>query len=462
MLKYATTVKINNIQKALNPRFVLGDILVAYHGKNRNRSNIPKELFEKRINTIYGIPIVGEWIYDKEDGLETWGNHGGKVIVDTNGIEFMQTTVPYGFVPKDAMEGASWVTILEDDGHTEHEYILLKGCVFWANRYKECMTIVEKDYGQSMEIVDVDGYEDGDYFNITDFVFDALCILGDKYPPCFEKASVMKHKSKSFKHEFDFMFDEYNNTSEGEIKLDFVKEKITSLISQYTYNNTSKNVSYPQYHMVDITDTNVYLMDRAENYRIVEYKYTVSGMDDDRIVSIDFEHGRNVAISYTDESTCDISIDKEIDFVVSECVKSAVDSAKLEYDAVTNGLNAEIGKLNSEVSTLRQQVKEIEAEKERFAVAKHKEAIDGTISSFEEYMGSYSNFMEYKASVDYGKSVDHIKTDLQAMHSEYVIKNQGKGKTSKFNYVSVINSEDKNTESMSVEETINKIYFGGN
>ena len=104
LLRYNTEIKIiQSSIKKLNPQFSLCDILVCYHGDNRNYTSVQKKIVENNLYSIYGIPIIGEWIY-KLDGTDekTWGSHGGRIIIDDEGIRFEQTTKPFGFVSKEA------------------------------------------------------------------------------------------------------------------------------------------------------------------------------------------------------------------------------------------------------------------------------------------------------------------------------------------------------------------------
>lgn len=153
-IRYTTEIRIiQDSIKKLNKQFSLCDVLVCYHGDNRNMTSLSKKVIEDNLYSIYGIPIVGEWVY-KLDGTDekTWGSHGGKIIIDDNGIHFEQTTKPFGFVTKDAAESATWVTITEKDGHTQHEYLKLSGCILWTSRYEESKSILDENFGQSMEI----------------------------------------------------------------------------------------------------------------------------------------------------------------------------------------------------------------------------------------------------------------------------------------------------------------------
>ena len=91
--------KFNITEK--NPLFSDAKIYVMYHGENRNNSHISKEDVDRAINSIYNIPIVGEFIED-DNGEEdsNFGGHGGKLIIDDNGAKFIQTTKPMGVVPE--------------------------------------------------------------------------------------------------------------------------------------------------------------------------------------------------------------------------------------------------------------------------------------------------------------------------------------------------------------------------
>ena len=217
-LRYFTEFKIvkESITK-INPEFSLCTILVAYHGDNRNRSSISKKVFEECLWTIYGIPIVGEWVRLEEDqNKETWGSHGGRLIWDENGIKYEQTTKPFGFVTEEAYKNATWVEVTEKDGHTKHEYLKLERCILWNSRYEECDSILEENFGQSMEIGDLEGRcrEDG-YYEISKFVFSALCILGTA-EPCFESAMIgRQYELSQFKQEFQHMMEEYKRISTG-------------------------------------------------------------------------------------------------------------------------------------------------------------------------------------------------------------------------------------------------------
>ena len=199
----------------INPEFSLCTVLVAYHGDNQNMTSISKETFEKCLWTIYAVPIIGEWIRPEDDpSKETWGSHGGKLIVSSDGITYEQTTKPFGFVTEEAYKNAAWIEVVEKNGHTKNEYLKLERCILWNSRYEECNSILEDNFGQSMEISINDGYyRDDNYFVITDFAFSALCILGTAQP-CFESAMIgRQYEFDQFKNELQLMMERYKHFS---------------------------------------------------------------------------------------------------------------------------------------------------------------------------------------------------------------------------------------------------------
>lgn len=77
-----------------NPLFSKVKINFLYKGMNRNGSNISKRVAEKIGARIAYIPIIGEFIKEKED----FGTHGGKLTITSDDIVYEETTVPYGVV----------------------------------------------------------------------------------------------------------------------------------------------------------------------------------------------------------------------------------------------------------------------------------------------------------------------------------------------------------------------------
>lgn len=208
---------------AVSPMISKCEIKVLYTGKNRNRSFISKEVGNKIAATVRGIPIVGEYFYQTED----FGDHGEEdLVIDTHGVRFVKSTVPYGFVSSNAR--VWWANFLDKDGVTR-EYLVTEGYL-WTGRYPECKRVVERGNHQSMEFdketlvgewTDIKGEwtkfenDEEEYFNISDAILSALCILGEDVEPCFEGANITKNSQlvyslnkDDFKEKMlDFMLD---------------------------------------------------------------------------------------------------------------------------------------------------------------------------------------------------------------------------------------------------------------
>ena len=198
----------------INPEFARVKVYVCYDGKNRNNSYIDKDVLQKMSYTIYGIPMVAE--YDEDNNC--FKGHGGKLEISDEGIEYIQTTVPYGFV--DPKTPIFYEEVVELDGITKHNYLCCYAYL-WYKRYPEVESVLRnqenKKIGQSMEInvtsYDID--EDGCCI-IKDGYFSALAMLGVE--PCFESACVTSKFSKesdSIWEEMILSFKKYSKNDKG-------------------------------------------------------------------------------------------------------------------------------------------------------------------------------------------------------------------------------------------------------
>lgn len=188
-----------------NPLISRCTIKVCYVGKNRNGSEISRDVLEKMANTLPGCPIVGAWRKDVED----FGAHGYKVTVEDGHVKFSCETRPYGFVAPNARVWFQKFVDSTSSGDVEHEYLVTEGYL-WTGQYEEAMSVLKGGKGHSMELDDgsADGIwsspdENGlEFFIINDAVFSKLCILGDDVRPCFEGAAVLPETRFSLDNEF--------------------------------------------------------------------------------------------------------------------------------------------------------------------------------------------------------------------------------------------------------------------
>lgn len=206
-----------------NPQFSYGKAKILYKGLNRNNSHITPESVKKALPTLFGIPIVGEYIEETDN----FGSHGGKIEVTDKGVKFIDTTTPFGYVSENS--NVYWETVQELNGQTR-DYFVADRCVFWTGRYPQLNTLFKHGkFNQSMEIDVNEGsfaIMDGkETFRIDDFTFSALCILGiateddpeGHVEPCFENASIeiYNNEQNNFQLKFNQMITEFNSNQEG-------------------------------------------------------------------------------------------------------------------------------------------------------------------------------------------------------------------------------------------------------
>ena len=180
----------------INPLMIKCDIKVLYLGENINRTYISKDVATEMAKSLRGAPIVGYFKQEKED----FRDHGEKVIVDADGIQFSSMTKPYGFVSPDSKV---WFQEFEDTDSRGvsvlRTYLMTQGYL-WKGQFEEEVDCLISSGGKphSMELDEesFDGYwsnidnSNYEFFIINDAIFSKLCILGDDVEPCFEGSSV--------------------------------------------------------------------------------------------------------------------------------------------------------------------------------------------------------------------------------------------------------------------------------
>lgn len=465
IMRYETQIQlVPSSMKQLNKQFALVDILLCYHGDNRNRTSMSKEVIESALPSLYGIPIVGEYIY-LDDGSKDFGNHGGKIILSDKGVKFEDTTKPYGFITKDAVDNAKWVTITEKDGFTQHEYLELKSCIVWEKRYEEVSSLLDKNYGQSMEISINAGHEnENGYYVIEDMTFSAACILGSNPDgtdviPCFESACIGRHYAlDSFKQEFSLMLDEYkklnesataavqnketennNPNTKGEIKMDLTK--FTTLLSEIKYGDDCQ-----KYSLLGANEENIYVADREDSKL-----YSVGYADTEDSVIINWDTKKEADITYTEKA------ENEENSTFSNILKDFEDDFNKKFEKEFDAkLEAKVKEISDDAESRLSEMKEkyldiqnsyavakekldkfeaIEAEK---AKENHINAVKETLERFEKKIGKTPEFIYYKAKVDYEKvDINEMEKELTLMTGDILMNKKDSNKTFSYNPTSV-------------------------
>lgn len=439
-MRFSTDIRLSPSTNICNDEIALVDILLCYHGENRNGSRMSKETMNRAIPTLYGIPIIGEYIY-LDDGSQDFGSHGGKITISDKGIKFESTTIPYGFVTKEAVDNANWVTVTEKDGHTQHEYLSLKGCAVWYKRMPEVSSILEKNYGQSMEIKINDySYNDNGIMDITDFTFTGACILGsnpngEEVEPCYESACIGRHyELDAIKNDIKEMMNAYNKfqiKKKEENSMDF--SKVTEALAQYTFKNTD-DTDIAKYALLTVGETSVGVLDR-EDY----CTYSIDCTEADGAIVFDMDSKTKCAMGvkdYVEGESFDLAGEIES---VKEATKESCES-KLSASFATE-YNAKIDEITKAYAELKSNFDSVSAELETYKkidtdrkTAEHKAEIDSLIETYAKKIGRLPKFLCYRAKLDYSKETADVERELTVMAGEAMM---DKG-TANFSYSPVV------------------------
>lgn len=447
-VRYSTKIIIEKHSlKKLNPQFSLCDVLVAYPDDNRNNTSIGKDVFENALYSLYGVPIVGEWVY-KLDGTDekTWGSHGGKIIMDSSGITFEETTKPYGFVTKESVENAEWITIVEKNGFTEKEYLKLSECILWTDRYEEAKSVLDENFGQSMEVEFTDGfYRDDGCFVANEMVFSALCILGTEHEPCFESASIGKYfeLNQNYKKEFESIMQEvqYSLDKNKETEEVMVKKVIEKLSS---FKIDCNGVEKDKYIVLSINEADVGVVDREDNYNV----YTIPFSLEEDNITFNFNERVKKTLGVIDTSEYTIDIQKEVDDVSREV--SAVILKTKEFESVNEitekyeVVKTELNDLKAELKKAEEKILVFEQEKTEKEEREHRENIDRLVDSYSTKLESCPEFLIYRSKIDYSKTKEQIDTDLLILLGKY--NRDSNNNKSKFSFNPVYTAINKDTE----------------
>ena len=452
LMRYETKIQlVPSSYQQINKQFALVDILLCYHGRNRNMTSMSKEVIEKALPSLYGIPIVGEY-YTLDDGSKDFGTHGGKIIITDDGIKYEQTTKPYGFITKEAVENASWVTITEKDGITKHEYLKLSRNVIWKERYEEVEKILDENYGESMEIA-IDSYEyDNDgYCVIKDFTFSAACILGSHLDgstvvPCFESSKIGRlFEVDSFKQEFKLMLDEYKKSNEigeepvhdketnnnsnmkGDTKMD-----LNRFVEIFSAIKTDADVC--KYRLLNVTDSKVFALD-MENYKPYAFDYAVTTEEDVENIVVDFESKAEMSLSATEKITDENFEEFDIKSAIDTEAEKYAETKTAEHTAILEGefnkkvdeLKASYDDLSASYAVAMKKLDEYEAKEAQAKAEQHEADVKAMFEKYAEKLGKCSEFLVYKAKCNPADvTVDELNEKLTLMVGKYMMDSQTK------------------------------------
>lgn len=246
-LNIGFTSKIKPI-KPINEQFTLCKCYVMALGKNKNKTNIPKEAVDDALPSLFNIPVVAH-LFTDDNSKKRVGGHDMELVVNEKGeLAFNVLTVPYGTVPQ--QDGVHYEEVVEDDGKVNT--YLVADIILWTGRYPELLDAKYSDeiyFAQSMEIIPSETKNEEGLLTINKFQFSALCLLGksdndaENIAPCFASARVESYDFAAKDETWTKLFGEFKqelakcfeaqSSGEGGKKLD--KELIASILAEYGF-----------------------------------------------------------------------------------------------------------------------------------------------------------------------------------------------------------------------------------
>lgn len=449
-MKYSTNIDIipSSVHK-LNPQFSLCDIDVMYMDDNRNMTSIPLNVVKDALYSLYGVPIVGEWIEEEN----RFGGHGQSIEFKDGKIIEKVSTKPIGFVTKEAVDNATFIEKKLPNGHESKTWLHLEKCILWTSRYEEAQSIIDNGASQSMEVNFEDGFyrEDG-VFEATKMIFSALCAIGVE--PCFEEAKISRHyELDSFKQEFSLMLDEYkklnesatavhdkeaknnNPNTKGEFKMDLTK--FTTLLSEIKYGDDCQ-----KYSLLGANEENIYVADREDSKL-----YSVGYADTEDGVIINWDTKKEADITYTEkaeneenstfsnilkdfEDDFNKKFEKEFDTKLETKVKEISDDAESRLSE----MKEKYSDIQNSYAVAKEKLDKFEAIEAEKAKENHINAVKETLERFEKKIGKTPEFIYYKAKVDYEKvDIDAMEKELTLMTGDILMNKKDTNKTFSYN-----------------------------
>ena len=451
-MKYSTNIDIipSSIHK-LNPQFSLCDIDVMYMDDNRNMTSISLNVVNDALYSLYGVPIVGEWIEEEK----RFGGHGQSIEFKDGKIIEKVSTKPIGFVTKEAVDNATFIEKKLPNGHETKTWLHLEKCILWTSRYEEAQSIIDNGASQSMEVNFEDGFyrEDG-IFEATKMIFSALCAIGVE--PCFEEAKISRHYAlDEFKQEFKLMLDEYkklnesdsiatvqnketennNPNAKGEIKMDLTK--FTALLSEIKYGDDCQ-----KYSLLGANEENIYVADREDSKL-----YSVGYADTEDGVIINWDTKKEADITYTEKAESEENstfsnilkdfeddfykkFEKEFDTKLETKVKEIADDAESRLSE----MKEKYSDIQNSYAVAKEKLDKFEAIEAEKAKENHINAVKETLERFEKKIGKTPEFIYYKAKVDYEKiDIDAMEKELTLMTGDILMNKKDTNKTFSYN-----------------------------
>ena len=347
----------------LNKSFAAAKAMIAYTGRNRNYSDIGKQIFINAFPSIRNIPVVGRYDVDKN----SFGGHDMKIVHTDDGVDVVNATIPFGVVPESANQ---WFETRLVNG--EEKECLFTDVILWKRQHGYEHIVEVGKLSQSMElniseyIIDQDGY-----CIVNKFEFEALCLL-EGVEPCFENACVQLYSNEivsDFKLQFSEMLREFKELNQPSSTTDEVDIEIIQEVNSMADPIKEEVVE-------EITQTEPVVDEPVTEEVVTE---PVEEKDEETVEEVQCEKN----VEQTAESEFEIQeeiVQEEVFEQVTDEVEEVIEEQPIREEVIESDVVEE-----SEVFTV-EQYNELKAEYEKLEkeFAEYKEAHSFLNTDFEE------------------------------------------------------------------------------
>ena len=419
MDKQYISTTFSNLER-VNDEFVKCTVSVNSYDQIANGTKFRKEAIEKALPTLNYCPVIG--FFDGD-----FNGHGIEYKITDEGIEEVVKTVPFGVVIKDSYR---WEKLMKDNG--EYEDYVVVDCYLWG-RYKDAIEIVKNNScNQSMEVnINSAEYTDN-YYDITDFTYSALCILGETTTPAFNLAKIRtsdKFSKDSFKECYSEMteaLDKFLNFEQGgdnvkkrtcckcgsEIEVDYEFDKneeftcdkcsASDFSKKEKYELSFDEIREKIRNAIQTEDSYCWIVQTFSNYFIYEeetykdntwdfkfYKQSYS-LEDDEVKLADDRVG--VFTRFLTKEEMDKLEEEKVEY----------ENKILDLKAKFTDLTSELEDLKGDYSILESETEELRKYKSNAEFEQHKVEVDEVLGKYSELeaIDGYSELVKEKYIVD--------------------------------------------------------------
>ena len=419
MDKQYISTTFSNLER-VNDEFVKCTVSVNSYDQIANGTKFRKEAIEKALPTLNYCPVIG--FFDGD-----FNGHGIEYKITDEGIEEAVKTVPFGVVIKDSYR---WEKLMKDNG--EYEDYVVVDCYLWG-RYKDAIEIVKNNScNQSMEVnINSAEYTDN-YYDITDFTYSALCILGETTTPAFNLAKIRtsdKFSKDSFKECYSEMteaLDKFLNFEQGgdnvkkrtcckcgsEIEVDYEFDKneeftcdkcsASDFSKKEKYELSFDEIREKIRNAIQTEDSYCWIVQTFSNYFIYEEETYKDNTWDFKF------YKQSYSLEDDEVKLADDRVEVFTRFLTKEEMDK-LEEEKVEYEnkildlkAKFTDLTSELEDLKGDYSILESETEELRKYKSNAEFEQHKVEVDEVLGKYSELeaIDGYSELVKEKYIVD--------------------------------------------------------------